>query len=297
MDYLVNILNQQGWWEKYMDSENISKEEEFFYRRLDNDLLDKSKILRGVDKVKYDEYLLFAYLNQKRKNSTLTEKDTIILNALYDKYVLATSDSLTMNDFKGLSTGFAFTYPESKLNQLNLSHTLEDNKTPLLKIVKSFISAWDMIYYYKRSILKLNYLMARTNKITFPTNMRRYIILEEHLNKTIELYKKIFIYYTNYQASTKFGKYKNYMMIDEVINDENNLSLIKETINLANDLNYKNLKNYRPMEFGEVAGSPNDVEARQQFLEQDDSDDSTEDVGDEESNGDAEEKAEVEEFT
>lgn len=237
-----------------------------FYNLLYHENKDYEKINFSIEEK--EETMLFSYLSNKLKVfGDLNEKEFIVYNDLREKYHKANTDYFGLLDLKYLSNQFK-NYPERKYNNLIVSHTLKEKKFSLIPLVGAFISAYDIIKYYHMGVIKL---MSgfRGNYINFNRH-RELSILSGILKKGEDIYHEAFVNFYKYLDGNNYTKNKHYMLLEHIFDDINNHKIIKDIINIANDLSYVALQSHTQVNMGEVGASPGEIKSRESFLSQED---------------------------
>jgi len=227
-----------------------------------------------------EEIFLYNYFNHKlRCGEQLNEKEKKVFlyltNAMHNRY----GDYFGFEAIKNISMSYSLKYPERKYNQLVMSHTLKDKKYTLIQLISSFISAYDQILFYKEMVLQ-NCANPSIQKVN-GRNINQLYVLDGILTRVELIYHNCFRYYHQFIDGDNTDKMKAYCEIEMLVDEYKNHQKIKETINIANNLSYISLKNYTPVMPGEVGASPQQFQARESNLtEEDDTESSDEDLDD-----------------
>ncbi len=255
-----------------------SKEREIIkgYNLVFNNQFKETDIRNQEEK---EEVFLFNYFNHKlRCEEEFNEKEKKVFLYLTNKYRKSFNDYLGLDDLKKISNEFSLKYPERKYNQLVISHTLKDKKYTLIQLISSFISAYDNIVFYYDGCVQ-TVASAVIQRVT-ANRMNRISILRTILENSQQLYHECFTYYHQFIDGDNTDKTKAYIMIEMVVDEYENHKMIKNIINISNNLSYVALRNYTPALPGEVGASPQDVAGRERVLtEEEDAEESEEVVG------------------
>lgn len=223
-----------------------------------------------------EDVFLFNYLNHKlRCKEEFSEKEKQLFLFLTNKYHRAFGDYLGFSDLKKISSEHSLKYPERKYNQLTISHTLKNAKYTLIPLISSFVSAYDnIVFYYDSCVQQVAHPVIQKVRAD---QMNRISVLKGILNKAEQLYHECFTYYHQFIDGDNVEKNKAYIMTEMLLEDYKNHKLIKDIINISNNLSYVALRNYTPVMQGEVGAAPQDVEGRERVLtEEEDVEESSE---------------------